>query len=37
MKYRKKPVEIEAFQFKSYLDYSNGTGQYGVVMQLHQE
>ena len=25
MKYRKKPVEIEAFQFKSYLDYSNGT------------
>ena len=25
MKYRKKPVEIEAFQFKSYLDYSNST------------
>ena len=25
MKFKKKPVEIEAFQFYSYLDYSNGT------------
>lgn len=25
MKFRKKPVEIEAFQFQGYLDYSNGS------------
>nr|CAK6605729.1 unknown function [Klebsiella phage vB_Ko_K4PH164] len=25
MKFRKKPVEIEAFQFQPFLDYSNGT------------